>query len=75
VDRALRRSMLRIMSAEPRLVWHRPRRGGQAVEQTATGAFAIHDRHRTAEVQINRRDGILLELARGANKDDLLDFA
>ena len=33
VDRALRRSMPRIMSAEPRLVCHRPRRGGQAVER------------------------------------------
>ena len=37
-------------------------------EQTAAGAFAIHDRHRAAEIQIDRRDGMLLQLARGADE-------
>ena len=37
-------------------------------EQTAAGAFTIYDRDGAAEVQINRRDGILLQLARGAHE-------
>jgi hypothetical protein len=37
-------------------------------EQTAAGAFAIHDRNGAAEVQINRRDRVLLQLARGADE-------
>lgn len=37
-------------------------------KQTPTRAFATHDRHRTPEVQIDRRDGMLLQLARGADK-------
>ena len=37
-------------------------------QQTAAGAFAIHDRHGAAEIQINRRDGMLLQFARGADE-------
>lgn len=37
-------------------------------EQTAAGAFAIHDRHGAAEVQIDRRDWMLLQLACGTDQ-------
>jgi len=37
-------------------------------QTTAPGAFAIHDRHRAAEVQVDRRNRMLLQLARGADE-------
>src|ERR1043166_9123045 len=69
----------RVIEADPRL--HRERDGDgfpqraqdlvdaiAIAEQPAAGALAIHDRHRAAEVQIDRRDRMLLELARGADQ-------
>ncbi len=37
-------------------------------EQPAARAFAIDDRRRTAQVQVHRRNRILLQLARGAHQ-------
>ena len=36
---------------------------GGVAEQTAAGAFAIHDRHGAAKVEIDRGDGMLLQFA------------
>ena len=37
-------------------------------QQSAPGAFFVNDRRGAAEIQIDRRDGILLQLARGAHE-------
>ena len=37
-------------------------------KEAATGAFAIDDRRRSTEVEVHGGDGILLQLARGANQ-------
>jgi len=37
-------------------------------EETATGAFAVHDRDGAAEVEIDGGDGMLLQFARSANE-------
>ncbi len=40
----------------------------RVAQQSAAGAFAIHDRDGATEIEINRGDRVLLQFARGADQ-------